>query len=336
MSKPTSPILIKMDKKKTTYKNFSNKVKEMDNSSYDFSATTHFTPGPLDGPSGMTKPGVDFHFLAEALETNKAAVSMEEDGDSNQSKALLDDQIISIYKNNFTGLISDHPQHINKLLSIVNATSTDKPTSEEESTVKPALREEDKLNILKALVAKRNESWKLGKKQDFIAVMKELEGGFLENLTLFDKFTLEIADDNNGKNYDLALCNFIIKEKKLNKIEDLKNPLAIIHHAAIKANSIQNGEWIQNAHEDIKENLIGKEDLLDEMKTLFEIFDSLKSIAFQRNREINLSKKVDEFLNSSSTPQFFVFGTSHLASTHNLNLISMLEEKGWKITLMKS
>lgn len=322
------------DQEKTTYKNFSKKIKEMDNSGNDFSTMTHFPPGFLDGPSGMTKPGVDFHLLAEAFENNKKIISLEEDGDSNQSKALLDDQLIEKYRNNLIGLISDHPQHINKLLSVVKATSTDKPTSEKESTVKPVLKEEDKINMLMALVTKRNEFWKIGNKEDFISVMKELEEGFHENLILFDKFTFEIADaqDKIGNNYDLALCNFIIKEKDLKEIQ---NPLAIIHHAAIKANSTQNGDWMQNAHEDIKENLIGKEDILNDMKTLFDTFDSLKNIAFQRNREINLSIKVDEFLNFSSKPQFFVFGTSHLASTHNLNLISMLEEKGWKITQMK-
>ncbi|PJD95667.1 MAG: hypothetical protein CK425_08165 [Parachlamydia sp.] len=60
---------------------------------------------------------------------------------------------------------------------------------------------------------------------------------------------------------------------------------------------------------------------------------SLLDIAFQRNRELDLAKKVHGILVSETDagPQFFVFGNNHLVSQDNINLVSLLAAKGWQL-----
>ncbi len=180
----------------------------------------------------------------------------------------------------------------------------------------------------KDLVLARNDAWDKGNIKSFKAAMNTLgqnyDKGFIEANELFDEFTKNIILQRYD-DYEIALCEFIRDRKNLNLSNNIAEDLKVIKEAAFVADNSE-GDWMETVHENIKNS---------EVITLFEYFDKLKSIAFQRNRDMNLTNRVDQVLHSSSNPDFFLFGTNHLVSAHNFNFCSLLKEKGWTITQIK-
>lgn len=297
---------------------FQAKIFSLCHSDSDFTKITNMTGGPLDSKLGITKPGVDFHLLAEALEFEKPVDDMEGPDDSNQNLGLLDGKLLENYRNNLIKLQSKALDELLKYSGI--------PVAE-------ALSEE-------TLVLKRNKAWDKGNIEKFTSAMatlgQQFDKPFVEANELFDEFTKNIVGQSY-EDYEIALCEFIRNKKKLNLSQDISKDLNVIKNAILKAEKaaeLDSGcDWMGIVHENIKKN--SSSDAVDVI-SLFEYFDKLKAIAFQRNREINLINKVDQVLRQSiSNPDFFLFGISHLVNDHNFNFRSLLKEKGWNIIQIK-
>lgn len=127
---------------------------------------------------------------------------------------------------------------------------------------------------------------------------------YLKNITDF-------FEDSIPQNF-LKPVNPTIIEKNLNIPQILKN-----REEALKTSNLANF-------------------LLEQAKLDGDFFtnkdEENPAIAFQRNRELNLARKVDTLLKSSND-NLFVFGLSHLVSTDRINLLDLLKARGWIISL---
>lgn len=285
---------------------FAANVKRLVESGSDFSRLTQFSGGPLDSELGITKPGVDFQLLAQSYEENKPVDSLEELAASDQSQVTQD--IVQASFKNLKAFLN--PELYEKLLR----------TSAHTSEINEAPIEQ--------LVTRRNDAWRNGNVDEFIAVMHCLDSGiFLEALQLLDKVVMQFptAPEN------MELYGFLIKEKNLP--QELLEYTGLFDEAVRDADKNAEKDWIGYVRGYIVENpaFHGNKELAESAFKLFELMDICKMIAFQRNREVELVKRVDTMLRTMNKLQFYVLGTNHLVSSHNLTTLSLLKEKGWKI-----
>jgi uncharacterized protein YbaP (TraB family) len=153
---------------------------------------------------------------------------------------------------------------------------------------------------------------------------------FVSSLILKDKDMPDDSIDCDLLNYAVdagkTICELESVEEQIGAIDNIpyKEQSKIIENAMLSIDSKNDFKKLMNSYKE--QNLQALKENLKEMNPAEIFIDSI-----QKNRNINMSNKIDSMLNTGRS-LFVAVGAMHIPDTEDVKgIVSLLEEKGYKV-----